>query len=459
MLWWWWTVAVNAAPLGPGLLLRQVAPPPQPLAEVRRLDVPDWQGPQGAALAAEVRATLADPLRTRPRGSFNEVVLAGVDLAEQLCTAMKAQDPQVLQRLLAATGAAPPTAAGCSAADVVAQQASRLAGGGLQGLVAATAARMATHWLEGELDREPLVLDEGLSVEVLSAVRSGGEARLNGRVSVDPVRSTFTRQVPVLDEDGAPVLGEDGKPLKQEVTCHKLEVKVHVAWQVASGDAALASGEGERSSSASRCPGDGELPSADDLAAPLLSGWGRAAALEIAPSWRLVRVPLVADRGSRLELSQLRGADLASALCGYEGLARFDPTDRKAVVNRAAVLFALGHLDQAEEGYRAALALKGDKPTQEALASVKERRAQVETQTRAYLQTYAPQGFDFASCPPIPEGRRTTLKKEGVVLDAAGQVLAELGKGAVVFVQQEGDKATVALPDGRTGTLDGRLLR
>jgi len=418
-----------AAPLGPGIPIKVVVPPPEVLDGVSTLSVEPLTGPNGEAIAIEIEEALTDAERV--------VEAPGM-----------ASIGQGLLSTATETGAA-------AAASAV--------GGGLQGKLVGGITRAAGAMVAEELEVEPLVLDDGLTVAVFELVDSGADATLGGAIEVAEHKSTYKTEVPKTDSDGNVIKDSDGNTVMVEIPCAKREVTVSVRWQVDKGGDTVVQKVDGRTASDARCGEDrSNLATKDALAAPLLGGWGPAVANQIAPGWALRRVPMIRDKTQKEELKLTRSDALMPAACGMRGLVAFDADDFEAVYNLGALLEGMGHYDAASQQYQHALALKSKKRVATAIDRVMQRTAEVQTLTEAYGVDYAIGEPDYSACPPLPEGRRTYVKKPATLYASAEatDAVGELPKKLKVFVTEElGDMVHVETVDGRQGYLEAKRVK
>jgi len=419
--------AARAGALGPGIPVAQVVPPPVLLEGVNTIDVVPFTGPQGEAIALDIEAAMA---RTDRIVEANGMAQVGTELVG----------------MATETGAA---------------LASNLVGGGVQGKLVGGAAKLAGGLVESELEVEPVVIDDGLSTSVFQLVDGAADAVIAGEVTVDDALKKSKKTVTVLDSDGHPVKDSDGNTVTKEIPCTTRVVTVGLRWRVEGGGEMLHQGANQRKARDSKCGDErDQLATKQALASPLLEGWGEPIAATVSPGWAHRRVPLVKNKAQKEELKLVRGEALDLAACGYRALLAFDDTDRDARLNLGALLEARGYLPEAMAEYQVAMGQKSDRKVTKAMGRVTTRQAEVGKLEQAYGLSYTVGEPDLSVCPPVPEGRRTYVKKAAELLDGpGGAVLGELGKGWKVFVVEEGDFAKVITVDGREGYLDTKRLK
>src|SRR5688500_1979526 len=159
-------VPASAGALGPGIPVKQVVPPPVVIEGASRLEL-STSGPRAAEIAAEIREALA----SRDR-------------------AANTSGAQVGQALVS------------TATDVGAAYVGGLVGGGLGGKAVSGLTKGVGAMVADEIEDEPLVLDDGLRLDVFTVVPAGGDASLSARLeSADSARD-YTKKEPRLYDDG-----------------------------------------------------------------------------------------------------------------------------------------------------------------------------------------------------------------------------------------------------------------
>ncbi len=340
-----------ANPLGPAFVVKQAVPPPEVVTGVRMLRIEPFAGTD-ADVAAQIRAALDDPERRLTDAAA--IGAAAVDVA----------------------------------ADVGSQYLGGLVGGGIQGkLVQGVAKNTVTAVADG-LEHDPLVLDDGLTIDVFQVVDDGeADATLGGRVEVSASTENYTQKQPRRDKDGNVVKDADGKPVMVEVACKRRAVTVTVSWAIRGGSGA--DGVIERTAGDARC-GDqvDQLASADALAAPLMQGLGMPIVREIAPAWRVQRLPLVRTKAVKDALKALRADDWTGARCALEAAAAANPDDPDVQFDLGVALEAFGHHDAARARYAAAQQARDRKVYRKAAERLDARVAEVAAMTGGYGLTW-----------------------------------------------------------------------
>jgi hypothetical protein len=417
-----------AGPMGPGIAVRQVVPPPTVIEGVSTLQVAQFEGPHGDRIRQSVLAGLLNVHRERGLGTIGDVaggMVAGVG------------------------------AVGGALVDAKLK--------GIGGSIAAGAVTNTTEDLGEMLVRDKVVLDDGLRIDVFQVVPGAADAVLSVQIDVDEVDEPYTETRPQRDDDGNVVRDEEGAELTEEVGCVRRAAQAEVTWAVVgAGGAKLAGAVVPRSSAASACGEDRErLPPHDELASVALHGVGSHLVAELAPAWKAFRIPMRKGPSVREMLGQIRKGEHTDALCTLDHVARLVPEDRVVHQVRGALLEALGHHDQALVSYAAVVGLKSaDKMAGNAMRRVEGRKVEVDTLTRAYGLTWGVGALDLSGCPPLPDGRPVVTKRATTLktaADASGGV--ELAKGERLFVLEEGALLRVATLGGSEGWVDPKHVR
>ncbi len=356
--------ALAAGPTGPGVTVKYVVPPTTLVKGVTTLEVQPFSGRRGEPIAAEIVAALAD--------------------TERLATDAAAVTKEVLKQ----------------GKDVAADLAAGAVGGGIQGALVKNLTKTAVGTAENRLDIEPLVLDDGLRVDVFQVVPSGGSAKLTGTVKVSESTEDFKRTETKRDSNGNVVTNSDGKPMKIEVPCRRRSVVAQVNWRVASGGTEIAAKSFERKGGDSRCGSEiSKLASANDIADRALVGAGTGVVRRMAPSWKVKRLPLSKSKAVKSSLQLIRMEDWGGAFCAFYAAAQANPNDYASVHGHGVMLEAYGHFDAATAQLEAAQAIKSTKMSTKALERAVKHKVQVMTLVDTYGLTYAvPDAPDFTAC-------------------------------------------------------------
>lgn len=415
----------HAGPLGPGIPVKQVAPPPVVIEGVRSLEV-RVTGPRGPEIVAEIREALASTTR--------QANVSANDVAQGLVS---------------------------TASEVGGAYVGGLVGGGLGGKVATGLTKAAGSMVAEEIENEPLVLDDGLKLDVFRVVPSGGDATLAATVDVADSARDFTKKEALTYDDGTFVKDEDGNVVYEDIPCRAVSVTVTFAWSIAKGGQQLHADTTSRQAGDERCGEDLEnLASAGSLAEPLLYGWGEPVAARIAPSWRFDRLAMDKEPHLTEELKLVKAGAYDRALCGLRNATSFDAHDAAALLDQGVIHEAMGRFDEALALYGQALTASGDRSAAKAMTRADARKKDVATMERAYGLAFRQAAFDPAACPPMPEGRRVAVAKPTPLVDAAGATLTDLERGTRLFVVEEGGALlAVSLTDGTRGFVDPRRVK
>lgn len=340
-----------AGPAGPSIVVKQVAPPKTMVSGVKTLQVNDFKGPMGPEVAAQVRAALADPERMKSDAAAigKEALDVGTDLA--------------------------------------AQYVGSLVGGGIGSKLVEGLTKNTVTAVRNEIEEEPLILDAGLTINPFTVVESGADATLTGVISVSDTVESFTQKQQARDGDGNPRVDSEGKAIMVEVSCKRRMVDVQIDWSVrGTGNA---KGEVKRQSGDSRCGSDvSNLLDANTIAAGVLAGAGMPIVRDLAPAWRVKRLPMNKTKAAKDALKVNRQGDWQAARCAFRTAAEANPDDSDALFNHGVMLEAFGYFDAAQARYEQALALKVKKPYENAVERLAKRRAEVESMTAAYGLTW-----------------------------------------------------------------------
>ena len=427
--WFLASTAHAAGPTSPGVPVKRVVAPEHVIEGVRSVQVSDFAGRNGGAIAMEIRAGLQD--------------------TERLAT-----DAAAIGKELARTGT-----------DIASKLASSAVGGGIQGKIAEGLTKNVSKGVQDGLEVEPVQLDDGLKLDVWQVKTSGADAVIGGSVRVSQETTDSTRKVAEKDDDGDLVKDSEGRTVYREIPCKARKVAVEVAWSVTkTGGEALVAKSFVMNNGDSRCGEDIQyLASPEELADGVLAGTGARIVRLIAPSWKVLRLPMSKDRTLRAENQLARAGNHFEAMCGLRGLLGFDENLATAVMNLGVLEEALGYYDLAAAQYAKANALRGDKPTARAMNRVATRSADVKRMVAAYGLTWKiADSPDFVACPPIPSGRRVSVKRDTRLMSDAkgGDILVELTRGMVLFVLDDSSSPhRVALIDGSEGWVDSKYLK
>lgn len=420
----------QARALGPGVAVRQVVAPPQLVSGVRTLQVGPFEGPGAKGLAAEIKAALADPERQVGMGTAAD--LAGA--------ALKA------------------------GAQVGGQMVASQLGGGFAGKLVGGVVEGAGKLAADAVEDEKVVLDDGLRVDVFRVVEAKADGQLLGRFSTQPETTTFTKEVDATDDKGNVLKDGNGVVIKTKVTCTRRTVTATLAWELRARGAAAATGSATGSASDEHCPGDsGKIAEFPALEAAAVSGHGAAVVAQIAPAWRVSRLPLKRTPDLKLPLARVRAGAFGDALCVLHHAAAALPEDAEVALNEAALLEALGHHAEAAAAYARAATLDPKlRLAPEGAARVEARVAEVQQMTAAYGLSWTVGPAPFAACPALPPGRPVALRKDAVLRAApGGAALAELEKGErLVVVGEAADGfVPVARLDGTRGVVEAKSIQ
>lgn len=423
---WITTTIALAGPAGPGIVLKQVSAPPQVVTGVTSIDVVGITGFGADVVANEILAAAGDHDRVR------------------------------LSRGAAVAGAL--VDAGTDLASAYVEQA---VGGGLQGKLAAGLTGAVAGALENELETEKFVLDDGLRIDVFTVAKGAGDARLVGSTERAESVRDFKAKVAKTDGNGNVVKDSDGKTGMVEISCKERKVNLTLAWTLQGAAGPLARGSVVRSAVDQKCgPDIGSLASAEALAQKALPGMGGEVADDLMPAWSIVRVPLKRDKEIDTEVDLAKQHQLMPAICGMRGMNAATEYQSDWLYDEGAMHEALGFHGEATALYQRALAADAThKLAAKGLERVSARAREVESLVRAYGMTWKIGSADYGTCPPLPTGRRVTMKKDAPLSDADGATIATLPRGMLVWVQEEGATLKVVTRDGRTGYVDAKAVK
>lgn len=340
-----------AGPTGPAITVKQVAPPPTLVGGVKTLQVADFGGTNGAAIAAEIRAELANPerLKTDAAAVANAALDAGTDIA--------------------------------------ASYVGGLVGGGLQGKLVEGLTKNTVTAVRDAVEQEPLLLDDGLAVNPFTVAADGADAVLGGSVDIADTVESYTTKQQAVDSDGQPMVDGEGKPVMVDVSCQRRSVEATVLWTIRGG--ANAKGEIKRTGGDSRCGSDvGNLLDGQTIAQAMLGGVGTEVVRDLAPAWRVRRMNMNKTKVVKEALKFVRDNDWEGARCAFGTVADANPDDSDAIFDHGVLLEAFGHFDAARARYDQAMAVKAKKPYEKAQERLAERRAEVEAMTSTYGMTW-----------------------------------------------------------------------
>ncbi len=333
----------SALDIGPGIHVRQVAAPPQPLSGVKSLTVGKFSGTFGSLMSEQLTTALGDAERALP------------------------EDSQMLAKGAAALGAG--LAAGAASALTF-------------GLAAPSAYTAVNDAATNSIESKRVQLDDGLTIMPMK-LGSKGDATISGSVTERKEEASYTKTESRT---------ENGYTYEVKVLCMKRSVSVDLAWTIVDkGGKELASAEETLRAADDRCDADvSNLSSTDALVAYALRGKGLTIANNIAPAWRTFRVDLDTDKTVKdaVKLATKDG-DRATAACQVKAVYDADAKNAVAAYDLGAFAEAGGHLDAAQGYYEAAIKAKKHKGAEKALARLETRRAELAALEKAWGMKYS----------------------------------------------------------------------
>lgn len=339
-----------AGPVGPAVVVKQVAPPEVLVSGVKTLQVKPFDGTT-VDIAAQIKLALAnkDRMRTDAAAVGKEALAMGTDLA--------------------------------------AQYVGGLVGGGIQGQIVQGLTKNTVQAVADELEAEPLILQDGLTIDVFQVVDGAADASLGGTVAISDALERYTVKQQAVDGDGNGVVDAEGKPVMVDVACVRRNVDVKVDWVIRGG--AGGTGSVTRQGADSRCGDDqGQLAEATAIAEPLLQDLGDTIVRDFAPSWRIRRLALNQTKVAKDAMKFVRQSDWKNALCAFSSVAAANPDDSDALFDHGVLLEAFGHHDAAQKRYAEANAVKAKKPYEKAAERAVERATEVSNLTATYGLTW-----------------------------------------------------------------------
>ena len=343
----WSAPAMAAGPVGPAVTVKQIAPPAQLVKGVKTLRVNDFSGLNGAEIAAEIKAELAND--------------------ERLKTDAAAMGKAALD----------------AGTDVAASYVGGLVGGGIQGKIVEGLTKNTVSAVREATESDPLVLDSGLQINPFTLTEDKPDGNLGGTVEFTDSVEDYTTKQAATDGDGNVIKDADGNTVMTEVPCRRRSVEVSIGWHIRGGS--NATGEVTRAGGDARCGADiGNLLDGQTIAAGITAGIGKEVVRDMAPAWRVRRLALNKTKLAKDALKLVRKSDWENARCAFGELAAAHPDDSDIQFDYGVFLEAFGHFNAAHKYYDAAIAIKAKKPYTKAKERASERKAEVSSMIRAY---------------------------------------------------------------------------
>lgn len=418
------STAVAGKPLGAGIAVREVQPPPTIVAGVPTLSVPTIPGTGGDQVRKELLAGFADTERQLGMGTVGDVASGVIQAGAQVGGQMLASKIPVGGKLVA------------TATETV---------GGLAA---------------GAVEGDKVQLDDGLRIDVFQIKPTGGVGVLKGETAVSHTDDDYESEVDLKDKDGNVIKDENGVPLKTKVACTRRTVSTSFTWTLDAGGSTKTEGKQSHTISDDKCAEERKnLASVESMAEGAARGLGNEVILEIMPSWHVHRVGLRRSKTNAMPLDQIKAGEHFSAMCMLEHLKDGMADDAVAPANLGALYEALGHHDLSIAAYTEAESRKPMRMVQQGLERVTARKADVAAMVDAYGLTWKITDPDLTACPARPDGRFATAKKK-VDLAVDGGESVKVDKGtALVVLSEDGAEARVQLLDGTQGTLPTKLMK
>jgi hypothetical protein len=422
------TATSLAAPLGPGVKVRRVSPPPTVLAGVSSVQVSTFKGYGGEGVASKLRQALQDENRSSGRKADGSVVGDIVQLGGDVAGA--------------AVG-------GGVAGSLV----SGLVGGVGQSAGQAVGGKVQT-------------VDNGLKPDVFEVVTSGADAAVSGSIAVSDKVETYQAKQAKRDKNGKIVKNSKGKTVYVTVDCKKRIVNTTVAWKVVGADSSVLGEKSfERRATDSKCGADrGKLASKDDLAKRTLSGLGKRIANEFAPAWTVTRLDYKRDKAVKESMKLARKGLVEQALCSVREVEKAEPYSVEAKLALGVYHESLGYVEQAAELYAKAAAINNDKNALKRQEQAEYRLTELETLANAYGTASTIEPTDYSFCPEIPDGRPVVVKRPTDLWsdreDGSPSKVAELPKGLKLYVTEETpSQVKVTTADGNEGWVNVKHVK
>lgn len=416
--------------VGPGLAVRQVAAPSDPLAGVKTISVGTFTGTSGSTVAESIRAALQDPERTLPSGDLGGMGKALLGVA------------------LGSAGELASSAAGAATGGIATKATGTLVSG-------------TSDVLMAQLDKDRILLDDGLSIAVFELVGSGGDATITGSIDVTSADENYKAKQVKVDSKGNVVKNSKGETEYVEVDCTKRTVNATVNWTITGKASMTHSTSG--STSDSKCGSDkSKLASKDTLAVTAVGAPGATIVNTFAPAWRDLRIDMDKDKAIVEDLKLAKAGQPWMAACSIKRVLVDDSYNPIILYSMGGILEAMGHLSASGDYYGKAIAAKNHKGAAKSLARLKKRQSEVETLKSAFGMEYTVGEPDWDTCPNVPDGKKMMTKKGVELFSAAsdGSKVATLPEGMAVYVVgEDGSMSHIALTDGTEGWLPTKFLK
>ncbi len=329
-------VYVPVALAGPSIPVRQVVPPDAPLAGVRSVRVGSMTGFKGHQLGDDFAAAMKNPNR-------GDVATTGPSVGQAMLSGMS-------------FGFAGQTANGDA----------------------------------GNATSHQVVLNDGITMDVVKLVTSGGDAVFSGSAEYtsNDVNYTDTKSVT-----------ENGVTYDKTVLCVRRDVTVNYTWALTSAKGAvLLSDQQSLPTADSACDSAvPSLPMGDSLAAGAIDGVAVALANRLAPHIHEYRIDLAGGKAVKDAIKLQEDGDLVGAACMLN-TAFATKADATVAYDLAGMLEGLGDLDGAIAWDTKSAGIKGSKYIDTALKRLNARKVQLAAFEKAYGAKYTIGAFDFATC-------------------------------------------------------------
>jgi hypothetical protein len=413
-----------ALPLGPGVPVKRVIPPPVIISGVSKMTV-SISGVNGPALTTELVSALQSKDRVTKGVDGTAMAKAAVDGVSQM---------------------------GAAYAQALVPMGGKLAGG-----LVKTAGDMA----EDSIEDHRILLNDGLRIDVFEIVKTNGQAGLAGASSVEEKTENYTQKVAAKDDKGNEIKDANGKTVMVEEACFRRTVTASVPWAVTSNKGQKLAGETfSGKSSSAGCGADiKKVAKKEDLIPGALAGFGLQIANTIAPVYELLRLDMDREKSIAEEIKLARKGQTFLAICGMRQVLKSRPEHNEALYGLGALHEGMGWYDEALAYYGKASG--NNRGAAKSIERVNARKGQIDTLATAYGTRFTVPAPDYATCPKVPDGREVYTKKDLDLTDApGGNARMTLEKGMKLYVVEEGaDFTKVQTVDGTQGFLPTKALK
>lgn len=243
----------------------------------------------------------------------------------------------------------------------------------------------------GAADEDQIVLADGIALDAVKLVASGGDAVLSGSAEY-----TFN-DTPYLNQK---TVTENGVTYKKTQYCTRRDVSVNYSWKLTAGGKDLLTDQQVKTTTRQACDAAvGALPPVDTIADTALHTAGIAIVDRFAPFIREFRIDLASGKAVKDGNKLVDKKDIAGAVCAYK--ASVDAKEEwQPVYNLAGALEGVGDAADALTWMQKAVGLKKTDEDQEALTRLQARVDEIARFEAAQGTTYAIAPVDFTKCTP-----------------------------------------------------------